>query len=52
MQDLKRFELLGNDLLFTKFGWVYHFNAIPNNVDSQLTIQWMKKTYEHFYGNK
>tara|TARA_R100000908_G_C3733794_1_gene132324 strand:+ start:480 stop:1235 length:756 start_codon:yes stop_codon:yes gene_type:complete len=52
MQDMFRKEILTDDLLFTKLGWVYHFNAIPNNVDSQLTIQWMKKTYEHFYGNK
>ena len=52
MQDMFRKEILTDDLLFTKLGWVYHFNAIPNNVDSQLTIHWMKKTYEYFYGNK
>lgn len=27
MQDLMRCELLGGDFLFTKFGWIYHFNC-------------------------
>ena len=50
MQDMVRKEILHDDMLFTKIGWVYHYNAIPNNVDSQLTTYWMKKTYEYFYG--
>jgi len=46
MQDLKRFELLGNDLLFTKFGWVYHFNAgaLPS------PGAWLEHTYKFLYG--
>ena len=46
MQDLKRFELLGNDLLFTKFGWVYHFNAgaLPS------PGAWLEATYKYFEG--
>ena len=40
----------GDDLLFTKIGWIYQYNAIPNNTDNQLTNYFMKKTYEHFYG--
>ena len=40
----------GDDLLFTKVGWIYQYNAIPNNKDNQLTNHFMKKTYEHFYG--
>jgi len=51
MQDMARKEILGDDMLFTKIGWVYHFNAIPNNVDSKLTVEWMKRTYEYFYGS-
>tara|TARA_A100000164_G_C21926461_1_gene783344 strand:- start:1787 stop:2539 length:753 start_codon:yes stop_codon:yes gene_type:complete len=51
MQDMFRKEILGGDMLFTKVGWVYHFNAIPNNVDSKLTVEWMKRTYEYFYGS-
>ena len=50
MVDLARKELLGEDLLFTKCGWIYQYNAIPNNKDNQLTNYYMKKTYEHFYG--
>ena len=47
---MARKELLGEDLLFTKVGWIYQYNAIPNNKDNQLTNYFMKKTYEHFYG--
>ena len=50
MNDMNRKEILHNDLLFTKCGWVYQYNAIPNNVDNQVTNHFMKKTYEHFYG--
>ena len=49
MQDMARKDILTEDLLFTKLGWVYHFNAIPNNVNSEKTMYWMKKTYEHLY---
>jgi hypothetical protein len=51
MCDMARKEILGNDLLFTKLGWIYQFNCIPNNKDNQLTNHFMKKTYEHFYGD-
>ena len=50
MNDMNRKELLADDLLFTKVGWIYQYNAIPNNTDNQLTNHFMKKTYEHFYG--
>jgi hypothetical protein len=50
MCDMARKEILGDDLLFTKIGWIYQYNAIPNNKDNQLTNHFMKKTYEHFYG--
>ena len=50
MNDMTRKEILGDDLLFTKIGWIYQYNAIPNNKDNQLTNYFMKKTYEHFYG--
>ena len=50
MNDMARKEILGDDLLFTKIGWIYQYNAIPNNTDNQLTNHFMKKTYEHFYG--
>jgi len=50
MNDMNRKEILSEDLLFTKVGWVYQFNCIPNNKENKLTEYWMKKTYEHFYG--
>tara|TARA_Y100001963_G_scaffold156207_1_gene249236 strand:+ start:1377 stop:2156 length:780 start_codon:yes stop_codon:yes gene_type:complete len=50
MNDMVRKEILGDDLLFTKIGWIYQYNAIPNNKDNELTNYFMKKTYEHFYG--
>jgi len=50
MCDLNRKELLGDDLLFTKIGWIYQYNSIPNNVEDKLTYYWMKKTYEYLHG--
>ena len=51
MCDMNRKELFTDDLLFTKWGWVYQYNSIPNNKEDRLTLYWMKKTYEYFYGN-
>ncbi len=51
MCDMVRKELLTDDLLFTKWGWIYQYNSIPNNKEDKLTYHWMKKTYEYLYGN-
>ncbi len=51
MCDMNRKEILSEDLLFTKLGWIFQFNCIPNNKDNELTDYWMKKTYNHFYGD-
>ena len=51
MQDMSRTEILNERLTFTKIGWIYHFNGIPNNQNSDLSYQWMKKTYEYLYEN-
>jgi hypothetical protein len=54
MQDMVRKEILRPDLLFTKYGYVYHFNAIPkgfklvNNSMSEV-YQWMNFTYTKLY---
>ena len=50
MCDMTRKELLTDDLLFTKWGWIYQYNSIPNNKEDKLTYHWMKKTYEYLYG--
>ena len=61
MQDMFRKDILQemvyghnwpineHGLLFTKLGWVYHYNAIPDNHNSDKTLYWMKKTYDFFY---
>ena len=50
MNDIARKEALDDELTFTKVGWVYQFNCIPNNKENTLTEYWMKKAYNHFYG--
>jgi len=37
------------DNLFNS-GWVYHFNAIPQNPMGRDTSYWLKRTYEELYG--
>ena len=56
LQDMFRKNLLHlpnyswweDKLIFKKAGWVYHFNAIPEN-DRDMRY-WMKRTYEELYG--
>jgi len=50
MVDMVRKEILDEQMTFTKCGWVYQFNAIPDNKHADKTLYWMKKTYEHFHG--
>jgi hypothetical protein len=49
MCDLPRKEILDNELTMTKIGWIYHFNAIPQEFGKPE--HWMEKTYKHLYGN-
>jgi len=51
MIDLNRKDLLTDEMLFTKIGWIYQFNGIPNNKNDELTLYWMKRTYEELYEN-
>mgnify|MGYP003651778974 CR=1 FL=1 len=41
MQDLRRFEILDENLTYTKIGWVYHFNGIPD----EMRNNFMDKTW-------
>ena len=51
MVDLYRKEILDENLTFTSvLPGIYQFNAIPDNHDASKTLYWMKKTYEHLYG--
>ena len=40
-------EILAEDMLFTKLGWVYHFNGLPNK--DQSVPHWMEKTFKYLY---
>ena len=51
MCDMNRKEILRDDLLFTKCGWIYQYNSIPENKDDKLTYYWMEKTYNHLWRN-
>ena len=43
MQDMMRFEVIGGDMLHTKFGWIYHFNAGVKPTPGF----WMERTYKY-----
>lgn len=45
MQDMMRFEVLTPDLLFTRFGWIYHFNAGVKPSPGE----WMEYTYKRLW---
>ena len=49
MVDMPRKEILDGEHTFTKIGWVYHFNCIPNQKDYEVTHEIMKNTYEVLY---
>ena len=36
MQDMKRFEILDEELTFTKIGWLYHFNSMPDDLRNYI----------------
>ena len=56
LQDLFRKNLLhipnhswySDDLHFLQAGWIYHFNAIPQN--DRHVDYWMERTYRELYG--
>lgn len=47
MQDMMRFEVLNEDMLHTRYGYVSHYNA-GTPPSSQY---WIEKTYKHLYEN-
>ena len=51
MCDLPRKEILNDELLMTKVGWIYHFNSISQDFQKRFgdLNYWMKKTYEKLY---
>ena len=57
LQDIFRKNLLHipghswfpDELIFLNAGWVYHFNAIPQN--SRHAEYWIERTYKHLYND-
>lgn len=45
MQDMVRFEVIGPDMLHTKYGWIYHFNCGVKPTPGY----WMEQTYKYLY---
>jgi len=50
MQDLHRREALNENMPYLNMGYIFHFNAIPNNGDNSKTMYWMETTYNKLYG--
>jgi len=58
LQDMFRKNLLHipnhswweDKLAFLEAGWIYHFNAIPQNPHNRDQSYWIKRTYEELYG--
>ena len=40
-------EIIGDDMLHTKMGYVMHFNGLPDKNNS--VPHWMEKTYKYLY---
>lgn len=49
MMGLNLMEGLTDDLVFTKLGWIYHFNGIPDTTYGNKVEFWMNKTYNKLY---
>jgi len=57
LQDMFRKNLLHipghswweDELLFKNAGWVYHFNAIPQNPHNRDQSYWIERTYKELY---
>ncbi len=45
MQDMPRKEVINNDFIFTKIGWIYQFNLLQNKEN------WIENTYKHLFND-
>ena len=48
MSCMLKKEILGDDMLHTRLGYVSHYNGLPEKEKS--VPYWMEKTYKHLYG--
>ena len=51
MTGLNLMDGLSEDLIFTDFGWIYHFNGIPDTSYGTKVEYYMNKTYNKLYVN-
>ena len=49
MTGLNLSDGLTEDLVYTKLGWVYHFNGIPDTSYGNKVEYYMSKTYNKLY---
>jgi hypothetical protein len=52
MMEMYIKEIVTSDLLFTKLGYIYHFNAgLPKVTEEREDLYWMRKTYKNLFGS-
>ena len=52
MMEMSKKEIIDTDFLFTKLGWVYHFNSdLPKLTAESEDLFWMRETYKYLYND-
>jgi len=50
MMEMGKKEIINTDFLFTKLGWVFHFNSdLPKVGDESEDLFWMRETYNRLW---
>ena len=47
MTCMPKKEIMGDDMLHAKIGWVMHFNGLPDK--QQSVPAWMQRTYDFLF---
>ena len=50
MGGMAKREILADDMLHTKMGYVMHFNGLPGKKE-EVVPYWIEKTYKYLYEN-
>jgi len=52
MMEMSKKEIIDTDFLFTKLGWIYHFNSdLPKLTEESEDLFWMRETYKYLYND-
>ena len=52
MMEMSKKEIIHTDFLFTKLGWIYHFNSdLPKLTEESEDLFWMRETYKYLYND-